>query len=44
MMLFSLSGAGVLDFFGYNILKTGKIYQVTKNIPNGHKIYQMTLI
>jgi hypothetical protein len=31
----------VARFFSVQHTKTGKIYQVTKNIPKGHKMYQM---
>jgi hypothetical protein len=45
VMLFDLSrfGAGLPDFFSYMRTKTGKIHQMTKNIPHCHKIYQSTL-
>jgi hypothetical protein len=31
------------DFSWHNIPKRGKIYQITTTLPNGHKIYQMTV-
>jgi hypothetical protein len=33
----------VARFFWHNIPKRGKIYQITATLPNGHKIYQMTV-
>jgi hypothetical protein len=35
--------AGVPDFSGRNIPKRGKIHQITTTLPNGHKIYHMTV-
>jgi hypothetical protein len=34
--------AGLPDFCRHNIPKRGKIYQIT-TLPNGHKIYPITL-
>jgi hypothetical protein len=35
--------AGLPDFSWYKITKRDKIYQITTNTPNGHKMYQLTL-
>jgi hypothetical protein len=34
---------GLPDFSWHNIPKRGKIYHIAKALPNGHKIYQITL-
>jgi hypothetical protein len=35
--------SGLPDFSRHNVPKTGKMYQITSTLTNGHKIYQMTL-
>jgi hypothetical protein len=38
-----LTGTGLPDFFGYNIPKRGKIYQMTINILNDQKYTEWLL-
>jgi hypothetical protein len=33
---------GLPSFYWYNVPKWGKIYQMTSELPNPHKIYQIT--
>jgi hypothetical protein len=35
--------SGLPDFSWHIIPKRGKLYQITTTLPNGHKIYQMTV-
>jgi hypothetical protein len=36
-------GARAARFFMAHDTKTGKIYKINKNVPNGHKIFQMSV-
>jgi hypothetical protein len=40
---FQAGESGLPDFAWRNIPKRGKIYQITKNLPDGNNIYQMAV-
>jgi hypothetical protein len=41
--LHALCKPGLPDFSWYNVPQREKMYQITENIPNGHKTYQMAV-
>jgi hypothetical protein len=36
-------GGGLPDFSWYNLPTRRKMYQLPQNIPNGHKLYKMSI-